>query len=322
MPARRIFCLARTRRCAIASSLARNARATCAVVSPHTVRSVSATCTSAAKDGWQQMKISRSMSSSSALSLALPGADALSSNSCVSCACLPRNAMARRTRSIALLRATLTSQARGLDGRSLSAQRSSATAKASCRASSARSKSPTRRIRVAIARPASSRNIFSISPGVICLAAWSPGMTASPSVIDHDRPDLDRTRLGAGNAGGNAKRRVEILGFDQIVAAELLARLREWAIRGQHFAVADPHGGRGRRRLQAVAGLEMAALNDGLGERAVVRHHLLPIGSAHFAEFGFVPIDQQQILHLVTPSVWLDRRHPVERNQRQTTSSG
>ena len=80
MPARRIFCLARNRRCAIASSLARKARATCAVVSPHTVRSVSATCTSAAKDGWQQVKISRSMSSSSALSAASHGADALSSD--------------------------------------------------------------------------------------------------------------------------------------------------------------------------------------------------------------------------------------------------
>ena len=70
MPASRIFCLARTSRCAIASSLARKARATCAVVSPQTVRSVSATCTSAAKAGWQQVKISRSMSSSSTLALA------------------------------------------------------------------------------------------------------------------------------------------------------------------------------------------------------------------------------------------------------------
>ena len=78
MPASRIFCLARTRRCAIASSPARKARATCAVVSPQTVRSVSATWTSAANAGWQQMKISRSMSSSS--TVASPGsadADAL-----------------------------------------------------------------------------------------------------------------------------------------------------------------------------------------------------------------------------------------------------
>src|SRR6185437_11173124 len=70
-------------------------------------------------------------------------------------------------RSIALLRATLTSQARGLLGGSDTGQRSSATAKASCRTSSARSKSPTRRISVASARPASLRNVLSISAGVM-----------------------------------------------------------------------------------------------------------------------------------------------------------
>src|SRR6202048_2493195 len=103
-------------------------------------------------------------------------------------------------------------------------------------------------------------------------ASRRPGMTASPSIIDHDRPDLDRTRLGAGDARGNGKRGVEILGFDQIVAPELLARLRERTIRRQGLAVANPHGGRRRRRLQPVAGLEMAALDNGLGEYAVVRH--------------------------------------------------
>ena len=92
---------------------------------------------------------------------------ALSSNSCSSSSCLPRNVICRRIRSIALLRPTLTSQARGLEGASSAGQRSSATAKASCNASSARSKSPTRRISVASTRPASSRNTLSISRGVM-----------------------------------------------------------------------------------------------------------------------------------------------------------
>src|SRR5665213_3292776 len=269
MPARRIFCLARTSRCAIASSEARNARATCAVVSPQTVRRVSATCTSAAKAGWQQMKISRSMSSSSAASAVSPDTCALSSNSCVSCCCLLRKLICRRTRSIALLRPTLTSQARGLDGGGASGQRSSATANASCNASSARSKSPTRRINVASALPASPRNVFSISPGVMCRSVMGP------SIINPDRPDLDRAIPGAGNLRGNRQRLVEILGLDQIIAAELLAGFRKRTVGGQRLAVAYPHGGRGRDRLQSVGALEMAALDDALREHAVFLKHLL-----------------------------------------------
>ena len=190
MPASRIFCLARTRRCAMASSPSRKPRATCAVVSPHTVRSVSATWTSMAKAGWQQVKISRSMSSSSAASSASSGADALSSNSCVSSFCLPRNAICRRTLSIALLRPTLTSHARGLDGTPASGQRCSATATASCIASSARSKSPTRRISVASTRPASSRNIFSISVGghadTLLVSRHSGASEDEPGIHIHD----------------------------------------------------------------------------------------------------------------------------------------
>src|SRR5205814_2592688 len=68
-------------------------------------------------------------------------------------------------------------------------------------------------------------------------------MTASPSIINHDRPDLDRTCLGAGNPRGNGDGGVEILGLDQIIAAELFARLRDPTIRCQGLAVADPHGG-------------------------------------------------------------------------------
>src|SRR5450432_3053337 len=334
MPARRIFCLARTRRWPIASSLERNARATCAVVSPHTVRSVSATCTSAAKEGWQQVKISRSMSSSSTASLSSGGIAALSSNSCVSSLCLPRNAICLRTRSIALLRPTLTSHARGLDGGSAASQRSSATAKASCNASSARSKSPTRRISVASARPASSRNIFSISvrvmrgryslivvPGRLNGSAPSAASMPGPesrdsgfvlrtprndarsrSIIDPDRPDLDRARLGAGNARGHGERGIEIPGFDQVVATELLARLRERTIGRQSLAVANPHGGRGRCRLQRVAGLEIAALDDGLGEHTIFFRQFLAGRRVHFGVVSFVLIDQQQILHFANSS--------------------
>src|SRR5436305_5604122 len=96
-----------------------------------------------------------------------------------------------------------------------------------------------------------------------------PGTTAAPSIINPDRPDLDGAESRAGNPRGDRDRGVEILGIDQIVAAELLAGLRKRAIGGQGLAFADPHGRRGRGRLQPVAGLEIAVLDDGLGERAI-----------------------------------------------------
>ncbi len=200
MPASRIFCLARTSRCAIASSVTRKARATCAVVNPQTVRNVSATWTSAAKEGWQQVKISRIMSSSSAGSAISQEAAALCSISCTSSPCLPRNAICRRTRSIALLRATLTSHARGLKGGFSAGQRSSAAAKASCRTSSARSKSPTRRISVASARPASSRNIFSISIGVMGLRQFGNRHSGATRSVE---PGISRFRVRISDAPRN-----------------------------------------------------------------------------------------------------------------------
>ncbi len=64
MRAEAILCLARVMRAAIVGSLTRKARATSAVVSPHTRRSVSAHWASVESAGWQQMNTSRSRSSS------------------------------------------------------------------------------------------------------------------------------------------------------------------------------------------------------------------------------------------------------------------
>ena len=68
MPASRILRLARTSRWAIVASGTRNARAISGVVSPASVRSVSATCASTASAGWQHVKMSRSRSSATPLS--------------------------------------------------------------------------------------------------------------------------------------------------------------------------------------------------------------------------------------------------------------
>src|SRR3954453_22095873 len=316
MPASLIFCLARTRRCAIASSLTRRARATCAVDSPQTVRSVSATWTSGANAGWQQVKISRSMSSSS-IAGGSAGACAFSSRSGPSACSLPRKTAWRLIRSIALCLATLTSQARVLSGTSHAGQRANATAKASWSASSARSKSPTRRISVASARPASSRKILSISDNVICRCA-----AALSLVVDPDRPHLDRADARRRNPRRDLDRGIEILGLHEVIAAELLARFGKRAVGLQRLALALAYGRRGRGRLQPVARLEIAALDDALREGLIFRRHPLPGRRTHIRVLGFVLVDHQQILHRLTPVARLDRRHPVERDTHPTTSSG
>src|SRR5438876_4165144 len=237
------------------------------------------------------------MSSSTVISSPVSSAaTAASSISRATCCCLPRKAMSRRTRSIALLRPTLTSQARGLEG-GPSGQRASAMANASCRASSARSKSPTRRISVASTRPASLRKMVSTSLGVMAYAT-------PRSVVDPDRPDFDRAVPGARNPCRDRQCRIEILGLDQVIAAKLLVGLRERPVGGEGLAVAHPHRGRRRDRLQPVAGLEIAALDDGLGERAIFLEDLLAGRGIHFAVVGFILIDHQQVLHRSNSIFW------------------
>ncbi len=163
MPATRILVLARTRRCAIVSSPTRNARATASVDRPHTARNVSATWVSRVSAGWQQVKISRSISSSRTSHPSVGTAWLSITASIRRARCRSRNIFWRRTRSMALCRPTLTSQARGLDGKPSRGHCCSAAANASCNPSSASSKSPTRRISVARTRPASVRKTRSVS---------------------------------------------------------------------------------------------------------------------------------------------------------------
>jgi hypothetical protein len=65
IPASAILRLARVIRCPTVDSGTRKARAICAVVRPHTARSVSAICPVRGRAGWQQVNSSRSRSSGS-----------------------------------------------------------------------------------------------------------------------------------------------------------------------------------------------------------------------------------------------------------------
>src|SRR5258708_6868040 len=126
-------------------------------------------------------------------------------------------------RSITLWRATLTSQARGVSGMLVADHCVSAAAKASCMASSAYLKSPTRRVRGASAPPASARNTVSMRFAPIDRSGFA------------DRPDgtdLDRPVPGAWSLRRDRSRLVEILRLDHVVAAELLAGFGKRAVGG------------------------------------------------------------------------------------------
>ena len=168
------------------SSLTRKARATTGVGSEQTVRSVSATCASSDSAGWQQVKMSRSMSSSpKAVSQASSGMAAASISARVfSASALARKAIRRRSISMAFRRPAVTSQARGLAGISFR-QATAADAQASCNPSSARSKSPTSRISVASASGACRRKASSI-------AGLTPPAPSTLPRCEAARPNLDR----------------------------------------------------------------------------------------------------------------------------------
>src|SRR5438128_12638966 len=63
------------------------------------------------------------------------------------------------------------------------------------------------------------------------------------------RPDFNSSDPHSGNPGSDVDRLVEIPGIDQEIAANLLARLREWTVSHQAFPVAYLHADGRRCRL-------------------------------------------------------------------------
>ena len=131
MSASRILDFPRTMRCAIVPGAVRNAPAISSVVSPHTSRSVSGTCTLRSIAGWQQAKMSRRRSSSISCDARAALASAISASRPASSGCRVAKWPRRRRASIALKRPVDTSHARGLSGTPSRVQRSTATANAS-----------------------------------------------------------------------------------------------------------------------------------------------------------------------------------------------
>src|SRR6266540_4855087 len=300
--ASRILALARTSRCAMVGAGTRKACAISSVESPPSVRSVRATCASVPSAGWQHVKIKRSRSSGTGVSSssADSGADSSICRLISSRFCTRR--APRRSRSIALCRPVETSQATGFAGVPATGHCSSATANASCNASSATSMSPSRRISVARIRPYSVRKISSMR----IAAQWEGYPTGRPRARDGrlarrphpDGPHLDReARPHQRVPGGDRQHLVEVLGLDEAIAGQLLLRLGERTVRHDRLAVLHPHGGGGAGRLQRFTTLVEAARPEGLAELDGLLEDGAPFLHGHLVPPLLVLVDQQHVAH-------------------------
>src|SRR5262245_6252508 len=305
MRASRIFALARTMRWASVGGAVRKARAISSVVKPHTSRRVSAIWASGGRAGWQQVKIRRSRSS--AMSSAPPGVSRLASASrrSASSDCEASNRARRRMASMALCRPAETSHARGLAGVPSRGHCSTAAAKASCSASSARSKPPSRRMSVASTRRDSDRYTAATTSrassieGSLMRGSSRPGSSSSGVRQLQNGPDLDDTDARGRKSRGDLACLVDVLGLDEKEAPELLLRLGEGAVGRGDLAAVDPDSPGGLSALQGVRDDIVAALSYRL---VVVEGRIdegLQLALGHRVEHVLIVIDHEHELHLV-----------------------
>src|SRR5580692_5760234 len=170
---------------------------------------------------------------------------------------------------------------------------SRATANASCMTSSARSKLPRRPIRVARIRPDSSRNMRSISirlPVAHRLAGWT-GARLGPIAFDN-WSYLDGAEARRRDAGRHCDGIVEILGLNHVKATKLLLGFGKGTV-GDHPLLV-PHANRGRcgNRLELLAGFEVPALRDALGQFPVFLVYVGLVCLGELVPVGFGVVDQ------------------------------
>src|SRR5580658_468401 len=248
-----ILDLARTRRLAMVGSGTNKARAMASTSRRASVRKAKATWASRLRAGWQQVKIRRSMSSRSSLSVSI----ALTTSSISSFArSLPhRNAAvslsgladSRLRRSSALRRATTVSQARGFSGIPEVGQAPRAAIVASERASSATDRSPNWRTRVP-----STLGPSSLSTLTRASAASTAGRLG---VVWRDRAKLDLAPPSGRDLDRPGDRLVKIGRLQHEVAGQDLFCLGVRTV-GQHHVAAptarNGDGGRHRHRVKRL----------------------------------------------------------------------
>src|ERR1700677_3542309 len=142
---------------------------------------------------------------------------------------------------MSLRRAVAVIQARGFSGMPSVCQLTTAAAKASCMASSARSKEWEIRMRPATMRPDSLRKTASTVARWSCIHGWTLGKFADGPNLDASGP----TRAGGRNFSGPGQCFVQILTLKNVVPGQLLFGFRKWPIDDQRLAILHANG-RGR----------------------------------------------------------------------------
>src|SRR5512140_869863 len=112
-----------------------------------------------------------------------------------------------------------------------------------------------------------------------------------------DRSNLDATPAGAGNAGRDLDRVVQVLRLHQVVATQLLPGLREGTVRRRDLPIPHPDRGRAARGLQRVATDVVAALLDAFRVVVVLAAHGFPLRRRRLLPCTLVAIDQAQVPH-------------------------
>src|SRR5438093_5736343 len=295
MRAALILRLARARRCAIVGSATRKDRATSLVDRPPSSRSVSATCASMESAGWQQVKMRRSRSSCTGPSFSGAPGSSWPGESIATSLSSSRPRDSRRRRSMARLRAVVVIQPPGLGGSPSPGHLRRATANASCTASSATSMSPKMRIRAATDRPDSSRKTRPTSASSSVGAA-----STSPTLSGVGLPegtDLDPLHDDGGGLRRPSECSVEVLGLDDVEAAEMFLRLREGAVGGQYLALRYAHDGGGVGFVQSAAEDPGAGRLQLLVEDLDLLPGLLHLFVGHrVADLALDAVDGQQVL--------------------------
>src|SRR5438876_6153381 len=98
------------------------------------------------------------------------------------------------------------------------------------------------------------------------------------------------------NLPGDLDRLVQVVGFDQVEAAQVLLRLGEGTVGRQRLAVVDPDGCRLREISEIGAALRLWVTAD----RHVLLGHGLLLCLAELLPASFFPVDQECVLHVVS----------------------
>ena len=279
---------------------------------PPSARSVSATRAGIASAGWQQVKISRSRSSTIVLSSSMDGSSCWASRRVSSASRSARSATDRfrRRRSIARRRAAVVIHAPGLAGTPSRRHAVTAASNASCTASSASWKSPACRISVASTIARSSRNARATAAetgSAGCAPAHARSFTASsgtsapacarhpqPLVGRHHRAHLDRPPARHRHPRGLPERLVEVGALQDVVAGQDLLGHRERAVGDLRLSIAHAHRRRALRRMQALDAHQQPRLAQAAVQLHEHRQLLLALGLP--GRVDLLLIHQQHVL--------------------------